>query len=529
MPDPDAPIAARRVDRSTWLSFIAVALAAAGVIVLATRNGVGVFNDGTHYISAARSLAAGDGYRDFTRQPLTTFPPLLSALLAVGIKLGLSATAAARVVNTASFVAIAVLSLVLARRHLRSSLLATAAALLVVFSVELARVSHIVMSEPVFIVLALVGFLLFDDALVTTARRGDLQLALAGVVYGVAFLARYAAITFVVAGVVSLLVARTLDDSSPKLRRVAIFVGAWLPLPALWLFRNMTSGAADVMGPRVAVGGGVASTITRVARATGAVFLSDGAPNVARYAIAACVALLVVVAAWLALTAPDTVARSSRSMVPLLIALVSYVGFVWVSYWRAGSSLDARIMAPVAPFVAVTAAYVVEELPRRWAPRLGDVARTVARAAFIGVVIVAGILTVRVANSTGTGDPGEYVDPALREQPLSRAIEGLPNRSLVVTNKPYFVYYVTGHEPTDVSPGRLVPVATLERPSLAALRRTACTRPVYLAWFGPANEAVEGLTPPTELVKRVTLHTINRSEQGTLYELPRAPSCPERA
>jgi hypothetical protein len=269
-------------------------------------------------------------------------------------------------------------------------------------------------------------------------------------------------------------------------------------------------------------------TISRLAHALGGAYLSDGAPKIETYAVAACIALLVVLAAWLTLTTPATAGRAGRSMLPVLIMLVSYAGFVWLSYWRAGSSLDARIMSPVAPFVAVIAAYVVEELPRRWAPRIGDVARTAASVAFVAIVVVAGVLTVRVAHNTGSGDPGEYVDPVLREQPLARAIEGLPQRSLVVSNKPYSVAYVTGHEPTDIAPGRLVPTATLERPSLATLRQQACSMPVYLAWFGPANEGVEGLTPPSELARQTTLRTVSRSSQGTLYQLPPATDCPAR-
>jgi hypothetical protein len=361
----------------------------------------------------------------------------------------------------------------------------------------------------------------------TPGRRGDVLLAIAGLMFGVAFLTRYAALPFVVAAVVSLIVVRAVDGSSPRLRRVAILVAAWLPLPLLWLVRNATSGAADVMAPRAAVGGSVFPTISRTAHALGGMYLSDGAPKIATYAIAGGVALLVFVAGWLTLSPPDDAARRSRSMLPVLITVLSYVGFVWLSYWQAGSSLDARIMSPVAPFVAVTAAYVVEELPRRWAPRIGDVWRTAASVAFVAIVIVAGILTIRVAHSTGTGDPGEYVDPALREQPLARAIEGLPRRSLVVTNRPYFVYYVTGHEPTDVAPGRLVPAATLERPSLAELRDKACSTPVYLAWFGPTNESVEGLTPPSALARQTTLRTVSRSSQGTLFRLPRASNCPQ--
>jgi hypothetical protein len=69
--------ATRTRSNLTSHALVGVLAAATAVIVLvATRRGVSVYNDSVHYISAARSLSEGHGYRDFTGQPLTTFPPL---------------------------------------------------------------------------------------------------------------------------------------------------------------------------------------------------------------------------------------------------------------------------------------------------------------------------------------------------------------------------------------------------------------------------------------------------------------------
>src|SRR3954452_2772404 len=96
---------------------------AAGVLALvATRHGPALNPDSTTYLSGAQNLAKGS-FNDFTGHPLTTFPPGFPSLLVVGHWFGVSGENASRYINAASFVAIALLTYLLVRRHTRIAFL----------------------------------------------------------------------------------------------------------------------------------------------------------------------------------------------------------------------------------------------------------------------------------------------------------------------------------------------------------------------------------------------------------------------
>ncbi|HMV28877.1 MAG TPA: hypothetical protein PKE23_05795, partial [Anaerolineales bacterium] len=66
-----------------------LALSGTFLILYATPQGMGLFDDSIAYIAGARSILAGQGYREAwlaSNQPVTHFPPGFSTVLAlVGI------------------------------------------------------------------------------------------------------------------------------------------------------------------------------------------------------------------------------------------------------------------------------------------------------------------------------------------------------------------------------------------------------------------------------------------------------------
>src|SRR3954470_1017511 len=130
---------------------------AAVMIVIGTRQGLGLVGDSVDYVAAARSIAAGQGVRTLdgngATTPLTQFPPLYPALL----------TATAKITHTdpidaARFVAIASYLLLLALvawiayevsdRSMGASLVACAIAAV---SPPLLRISSTLISETPFL------------------------------------------------------------------------------------------------------------------------------------------------------------------------------------------------------------------------------------------------------------------------------------------------------------------------------------------------------------------------------------------
>ena len=69
-----------------WSGRVRLAAAAAGagaLALFATSRGIGLSPDSISYISAGRSLASGGGLRVWHGAPLTDWPPLYPALLAL--------------------------------------------------------------------------------------------------------------------------------------------------------------------------------------------------------------------------------------------------------------------------------------------------------------------------------------------------------------------------------------------------------------------------------------------------------------
>ena len=468
-----------RHERLCSLIVAVLAIGAGGTVLLATRRGIGIVNDSVHYISAARSLARGRGYRDFTGEPLTTFAPVFPMLLAGGIKLGVGVATAAKFVNAAAYTAIVLLSWLLVRRHVRSQIIALGTVALIAFSLGLSRIADKAMSEPVFLVVAFAGLLVFEEGLRARGRRGYWLLAGAGALYGVAFVTRYAGLAFAVAGVLTLLIYRRGAIPTPRgvTARCGVFLLAWSVLPTLWLLRNATSGAQDILGPRIAIGGSPFATLSTFASAVGAVFLSNGAPRAVTYLVAGIVLIVVVTATCLVAVqqrdrAPDAVLYP---FLPVLVLLVAYTGFAWYSHWQSGSSLDARIMSPIFILVVISAAFVLDWIREKTWDYLPGWVRVAALAVFGGVVLANCLGTLVIARNTGR-TTYEYADPALRGSRLAQAVRALPDNTLVATNNPYILYYVTDHEPTQYTPGRVLPGTSLRPPTVAQFERRACRR-----------------------------------------------------
>src|ERR671918_716069 len=145
------------------VSFIALSLIALIGIVLiikATPNGLGLSDDSIAYIAGARSMAAGEGYREAwlaSNQPVTHFPPAFSSVLAFFGLFGVDPLRAARWVNALLFGLNAALLGILGWRMTPSLMAGIALAGLFVLCADLLQVHAVAMSEPLFIFLSLMS------------------------------------------------------------------------------------------------------------------------------------------------------------------------------------------------------------------------------------------------------------------------------------------------------------------------------------------------------------------------------------
>jgi hypothetical protein len=500
-----------------------LATVAALATVVATRHGAGLSPDSVTYLSLARNLANGRGFVDFTGRSDTTFAPGFPALVALGIRLGLSASGAVRLINAASFAAIVVLAWRLLRRHTASSGVALLGTALIACSPALLGISDQAWSEPLFCAICLGFLLLLEDAAGTKDGR-HLALA-AGFVAGIAFCVRYAGASLVIVGVVVLLVAeRDTKTLRTRTRRAAQFLFAASLMPVVWVVRNAMTANPYLMGPRIAEH---ASPVT-LAR-----LLLDGAAELFVPRTFTVAWLLVAVPLMIAATAGaasvllgcthDRRAESARATpaTALFAFLGVYSIFLLVAGRTTGASIDSRTVIPLYVPAVIVAVCAVELVVARSRLRVAPepkrpllrhaTSRLIPILAFAYVAFGAAwfLLTSIEDGSAARG----YATEATSHSALALAVRRLPGDAVVVTDAPWSLYAASGHQPVEPSPRPLVPSDSLIPATADELARATCTRSVFVAWFGTPD--IDG----GMIADRLPVTLVSRFPDGDLFRL----------
>ena len=226
--------------RPRLASFLLLSLIAViGVLLVleATPNGLGLSDDSIAYIAGARSMAAGDGYREAwlaSNQPVTHFPPAFSSVLSLFGRIGIDPLRAARWVNALLFGANAALLGILGWRMTPSLTAGVVLAALFVASGELFSVHAVAMSEPLFIFFSLLAFWMFD--LYFERDHHWLWMIACGMFVGLAYLTRYAGLALVATFMVALLILHT--NWKKRFSSMGIFLASVIPWVLSWSIRN---------------------------------------------------------------------------------------------------------------------------------------------------------------------------------------------------------------------------------------------------------------------------------------------------
>ncbi|HUE99169.1 MAG TPA: phospholipid carrier-dependent glycosyltransferase [Anaerolineales bacterium] len=222
------------------ISFLALSLIAVTgslLIVNATPNGLGLSDDSIAYIAGARSMVAGDGYREAwlaSNQPVTHFPPVFSSVLAFFGYFGIDPLRGVRWINALLFGLNALLLGILGWRMTPSLTAGVVLAALFVASGEMFSVHAVAMSEPLFIFLSLLAFWMFD--LYFERDHHWLWMIACGTFVGMAYLTRYAGLALVATFIVALLILHT--NWKQRLTGMGIFLASVIPWVLGWSIRN---------------------------------------------------------------------------------------------------------------------------------------------------------------------------------------------------------------------------------------------------------------------------------------------------
>jgi 4-amino-4-deoxy-L-arabinose transferase-like glycosyltransferase len=211
------------------------------LVLRATPEGLTLSDDSIAYIAGARSMLAGQGYREAwlaTNGPVTHFPPAYPALLALLGWFGLDPLRGARMLAAALFGLNAGLLGVLGWRMTRWLPAGLILALLFVLNDSLLRLHASALSEPMFIFLTLLSFWMFD--LYHERDSHWLWLVASGALVGLAYLTRYAALALAATFVIALLVLHR--TWRRRLVSWGIFAAGIVPWVLGWAIRNDAMG-----------------------------------------------------------------------------------------------------------------------------------------------------------------------------------------------------------------------------------------------------------------------------------------------
>lgn len=216
------------------------------LVLKATPEGLGLSDDSIAYIAGARSMLAGNGYREAwlaSNQPVTHFPPGFSSVLAFFGLFGLDPLRGTRFVNALLFGINAGILGILVWRMTPSLTAGLVIAALFVASGDMLQVHTFAMSEPLFIFLTLLSLWNFDlyferpPSTVGKSIVGEWWwLVTAGAFAGMAYLTRYAGLALAATFIAALLVLRT--SWHKRFTSIGIFLGGFLPFMFGWAFRN---------------------------------------------------------------------------------------------------------------------------------------------------------------------------------------------------------------------------------------------------------------------------------------------------
>ena len=244
----------RRLQRFAWPAlFVLIAiLGTAHILVRTSTYGAALGSDAANYLSAAASLAAGDGLLSLSGGPMVLFAPFFSIAMAFLSLLGIAPVEGGRLLNAAAFGLLILVSGLWLSRRLDSQWVALAAAVAVLAAVPLANFASTLLSDPLFILFTILTLMPLESFL--NRRSGRRALALSAVFAALAALTRYIGVALICSAVLMLLMRR--DTPLRERLRDTLAFGAISSLPlAAALARNyLVSGT--IAGDRSAAASG---------------------------------------------------------------------------------------------------------------------------------------------------------------------------------------------------------------------------------------------------------------------------------
>jgi hypothetical protein len=433
------------------------------LMLTATRWGIGLSPDSATYIAGTHGLLEGHGFSSPVGggrwQPITAWPPFYSMVLAMPAWLGVDPWVGARWLNVALLGANTIVVALLLRKILgKGTWLPLVGAFLFLLSSDALSAHGWAWSDPLFLLLGLLGLLSLDVYL-EKGRRAILVVSAA--LMGLCVYTRYAGIAFLITGLVVLgLRAARSRPRGPKVLDLVVF-GAFACLPVMaWTFRNLA--VSQGQGGELPTIRGMSERDWMAVYRTISLWFLPG-----RIAEPARGMLMAVVAAALILLTAAALVRPSKGPSSAPTNLVKIVGLFVLVYpivligsrlfLRAFNIRDARYLLPLYVGLVVLLVYDVawlharlsERLPRSKAAEANQSGRRLLNVGWVAAFVAMGAFHgtqsfkwARESFSEGLG----YANFSWHSSRMLEYLRRLPEDEPVISNAYDAIYILTGRE-----------------------------------------------------------------------------------
>ena len=512
----------RRLTLASFLTLGLLAVLGAFLVFKATPEGLGLSDDSIAYIAGARSLLAGQGYREAwleTNGFVTHVPPAFSLTLAFIGLTGADPLSGSRLLNALLFGINAALLGLLGWRMTKSSVAGIALAALFLVNDSLLRVHAVAMSEPLFLFFSLLAFLCFTFYFDTNK---SIWLIAAGVLTSLAYLTRYSGLALVATFVLALILLN--DTWKKRMTSAVIFVASFMPLVLAWSIRNrIVAGNAT---NRTTIWHPVTSETFQQGLRTFSEFLVPveewrrelfKSPNVF---VAIIVLILLIVLVWILANGLRRFLKPSTPMPEVIgftngLYVFGYLSSVLfsISLFDASTPLKVRILAPL--YLALML-LLVGAGAWIW-KRFGRAARVTVAVTALIIFSVSALGQARSVTELSKGGTG-FASFKWYDSKVMAYLSDVPAGAIIYTNEPGAAYLYTGH-PCRVLPTRMDPVTGLQQPNFEGgaeiVRNDVRSGYAYLVLFDGSAEDQADAALLTE-----GLYVILKSGGDVIYYAP---------
>ena len=189
-------------DRIALLIVVLAGLGTAHILVRTATYGPSVHMDAVVLLSTALNFLAGEGWRDFTGEPMATWPPFIPLLLVAGGWVGIDPLEAGRWINAAAFGLTILAAGCWLRSNVRSQWLVLATTATISASLPLSHWAAQFRTEPLFVLFALLALMQLASFL--NQRTAWPPLLWAAVFTALAAITRYPGVALIGTGVLFL-------------------------------------------------------------------------------------------------------------------------------------------------------------------------------------------------------------------------------------------------------------------------------------------------------------------------------------